>query len=79
MDLRLKDNLRLKAVLYTVAFIGAVIVTSVVLNTVLFYAPPWLGWVALFGFLFYCLYSLMLTKLEFDASIDRLNKPADKE
>lgn len=79
MDLRLKDNLRLKAVLYTVAFIGAVIVTSVVLNAVLFYAPPWLGWVALFGFLFYCLYSLMLTKLEFDANIDRVTKPADKE
>ena len=72
-------DLRLKAVLYTVAFIGAVIVTSVVLNTVLFYAPPWLGWVALFGFLFYCLYSLMLTKLEFDANIDRVTKPADNE
>lgn len=72
-------DLRLKAALYTVAFIGAVIVTSVVLNTVLFYAPPWLGWVPVFGFLFYCLYSLMLTKLEFDASIDKLNKPADSE
>jgi Zn-dependent membrane protease YugP len=67
-------NLRLKAVLYTMAFIGVIVASAVVINTVLFYAPPWLGWVAVFGFLFYCLYSLMLTKLEFDASIDRLSK-----
>jgi multisubunit Na+/H+ antiporter MnhE subunit len=76
-------NIRVKAALYAIGFFVGIFVLASVLNAIIPYLQPWMGWTALFGFLFYLVYSLMLTNLQFDdsisKSIENLNKVIDKE
>lgn len=65
-------NIRVRAALYAIGFFAGIITLAVTLTAIIPYLQPWMGWTALFGFLFYLVYSLMLTNLEMDASITRV-------
>ena len=71
-------NIRIRAALYAIGFFAGIITLAIALTAIIPYLQPWMGWTALFGFMFYLVYSLMLTKLEFDASITRITN-FDKE
>lgn len=76
-------NIRVRATLYAIGFFAGILILAVTLTAIIPYLQPWMGWTALFGFLFYCVYSLMLTNLEMDASISKsienLNKITEKK
>ena len=75
-------NIRVKAALYAIGFFAGIITLAVTLTAIIPYLEPWMGWTALFGFMFYLVYSLMLTNPQFDASISKsienLNKITDR-
>ena len=76
-------NIRIRAALYAIGFFAGIITLAIALTAIIPYLQPWMGWAALFGFMFYLVYSLMLTNLQFDdsisKSIENLNKVIDKE
>ena len=65
-------NIRVRAALYAIGFFAGIITLAIALTAIIPYLQPWMGWTALFGFLFYLVYSLMLTNLQFDASITKV-------
>ena len=65
-------NIRVKAALYAISYFVGIFLVGIGLNFILPYVEAWMGWTVVFGVLFYMVYSLMLTKLEFDASITRV-------
>lgn len=71
-------NIRVKAALYAIGFFAGITVLAIALTAIIPYIQPWMGWTALFGFMFYLVYSLMLTKLEFDASITKVKNIEEK-
>ena len=71
-------NIRIRAALYAIGFFAGIITLAIALTAIIPYLQPWMGWTALFGFMFYLVYSLMLTNLEMDASITRITN-FDKE
>lgn len=72
-------NIRVKAALLAIGWFVGVFLVAIGLNVIMPYLEAWMGWALVFGVLFYMVYSLMLTKLEFDGNIDRVTKPADNE
>ena len=71
-------NIKIRAALYAIGFFAGITVLAIALTAIIPYIQPWMGWTALFGVLFYCVYSLMLTKLEFDASITKVTNIEEK-
>lgn len=75
-------NIRIRAALYAIGFFAGILTLAIALTAIIPYLQPWMGWTALFGGLFYCVYSLMLTNLEIDVSISKsiedLNKITDR-
>ena len=71
-------NIRIKAALYAIGFFAGISVLAFALTAIIPYLQPWMGWTALFGFIFYCVYSLMLTNLEMDASITKVKNIEEK-
>jgi hypothetical protein len=65
-------NIRVKAALYAIGFFAGILALTLALTAIIPYLQPWMGWTALFGFMFYLVYSLMLTNLQFDASITKV-------
>lgn len=65
-------DIRVKAALLAIGWFVGVFLVAIGLNFIMPYVEAWMGWVLAFGVLFYLVYSLMLTKLEFDASITRV-------
>lgn len=71
-------NIKIRAALYAIGFFVGISVLAFALTAIIPYLQPWMGWGALFAFIFYCVYSLMLTKLEFDASITKVTNIEEK-
>lgn len=67
-------NIKLKAVGYTVLFCLGIVGTSLGLTALVPYLEPWMAVAVAFGFLFYLLYSMVLSGLEFDQSINNMRK-----
>jgi predicted PurR-regulated permease PerM len=78
MSIRVKGNLRVRAALYAIGFFAGILTLATALTAIIPYIQPWMGWAVLFAFIFYCVYSLMLTKLEFDDSITKVKNIEDK-
>ena len=72
-------NIRVRAALYAIGFFAGILILAVTLTAIIPYLQPWMGWTALFGFLFYLVYSLMLTNLEMDANITRITSIEEKQ
>lgn len=72
-------NIRAKAALYAIGYFVGIFLVGIGVNTIMPYVEAWMGWTVVFGVLFYMVYSLMLTKLEFDANITRVTTIEDKE
>jgi hypothetical protein len=72
-------NIKTKALLQTILFIGSSIVSGVVITYILRnftteQIGTFLGFSVL-AFLTYMVYQLMLSRLEYQATLDKLNKP----
>ena len=70
-------NIRTKAALYTIGYFVGIFVVGIAINAIIPYLEAWMGWTVVFGVLFYCMYSLMLTGLEFDAMKNTEEKAKD--
>ena len=71
-------DIRVKAAVYAIGWFLGVFLVGIGLNVIMPYLEAWMGWALVFGVLFYMVYSLMLTKLEFDGNIDKLTAPDEK-
>jgi multisubunit Na+/H+ antiporter MnhE subunit len=67
-------NIRVKAALYAIGYFVGIFLVGIGLNYVIPYVEAWMGWTVVFGVLFYMIYSLMLTNLEFDDVINKNRK-----
>lgn len=67
-------NIKLKAVGYAVLFCLGMVGTSLGITALVPYMKPWMAVAVAFGFLFYLLYSMFLSGLEFDQSINNMRK-----
>lgn len=65
-------NIKLKAVLYTIGYFVSMAAASFGILTVIPYLQPWMGWGALFAFLFFTMYNLVLSGMKFDESVDKI-------
>ena len=72
-------NIRIRAALYAIGYFVSIFLIGVAINAIIPYLEPWMGWTVVFGVLFYMVYSLMLTKLEFDANITRITNTSEKD
>jgi hypothetical protein len=72
MSIRVKGNLRVRAALYAIGYFVGIFVVGIAINAIIPYLEAWMGWTVVFGVLFYMIYSLMLTSLQFDDSITTL-------
>lgn len=70
-------DIRVRAALYSIGYFVGILVLASILNVIAPYLEAWMGYVAIFGLLFYAVYQLMLAKLNFDEDITRITK--DKE
>jgi hypothetical protein len=70
-------DIRVRAALYSIGYFVGILVLASILNVIAPYLEAWMGYVAIFGLLFYAVYQLMLAKLYFDEDITRITK--DKE
>jgi len=71
-------NIRTKAALYTIGYFVGIFVLGVAIHAIMPYVELWMCLIAIFGIMFYCMYSLMLTGLQFDASITKVQNKEDK-
>jgi multisubunit Na+/H+ antiporter MnhE subunit len=67
-------NIRAKAALYAIGYFVGIFLVAIGLNYIIPYVEAWMGWTIVFGVLFYMVYSLVLTNLEFDAIINKNRK-----
>jgi hypothetical protein len=67
-------NIRAKAALYSIGYFVGIFLVAIGLNYIIPYVEAWMGWTIVFGVLFYMVYSLVLTNLEFDAIINKNRK-----
>jgi hypothetical protein len=65
-------DIRVKAALYSIGWFAGIFLIGMVLGFLSNYYEPWMGITLLVGFFFCIVYSLMLAKLRFDASITRV-------
>jgi hypothetical protein len=71
-------NIKTRAALYTVGFFVGIFAFTMVLTVLAPYFQPWMAWVAVFGFMFYLMYSMLLTKLKWDESIDKVTESVSR-
>jgi len=70
-------SIRVRAALYAIGYFVGIFVVGIAINAIIPYLEAWMGWTVVFGVLFYCMYSLMLTGLEFDAMKNTEEKAKD--
>jgi ABC-type multidrug transport system permease subunit len=79
MSIRVKGNLRVRAALYAIGYFVSIFALGIAINSIIPYLEPWMGWTVVFGVLFYMVYSLMLTTLQFDDSITKVTNTSEKD
>jgi hypothetical protein len=72
-------DIRVRAALYSIGYFVGILVLASILNVIAPYLEAWMGYVAIFGLLFYAVYQLMLAKLNFDNSLDKVTKNGGSE
>jgi hypothetical protein len=65
-------DIRVRAALYSIGFFVGIFAVGMVINTAIQYIQPWMWPVFWLVVLFVCVYHLMLAKLKWDDSIDRV-------
>jgi len=71
-------SIRVRAALYAIGYFVSIFVVGIAINAIIPYLEAWMGWTAVFGVLFYMVYSLMLTSLQFDDSISKVTNIEEK-
>lgn len=72
-----KMTLKQKAVLQTLGIFAAMLASSLLLNLILFYTPAqvllYLLGIGLVGLMFYAVYGVVLSRLEYNSKLDEIN------
>ena len=72
-------SIRVRAALYAIGYFVGIFVVGIAINAIIPYLEAWMGWTVVFGVLFYMIYSLMLTSLQFDDSISKMTNTSEKD